>query len=82
LNELWYDSILISRLCQGTLINIYAALAVSWFSELRKSARNLTNTFGSASTRKQVFSGMKQNKLMFRSRVTDAHLHDVMRNVI
>jgi hypothetical protein len=58
--ELQYDSILYSSFNQEALIMFYASLAVSQFSELRKSAWNLASVFGSTFTCKQVFF-MKQN---------------------
>jgi hypothetical protein len=64
------------------LKTFYASLPVSRFSELRKLARNLASAFGSTYTCEQAFSRMKQKKSKFHSRISDVHLHDVMRTGI
>jgi hypothetical protein len=64
------------------LITFYASVPIFMFSELWKLARNLASAFGSICTCEQDFSCMKQNKSKFRSRITDVHVHDVMRIVI
>jgi hypothetical protein len=64
---------------QFCFIYFYASLLVSQFSELRKLTRNLASLFGNTCTCEQAFSRTKQNKSKFLSRITDGHLHDVLR---
>jgi hypothetical protein len=74
LTELQYDSILQSSFNQEAFIT-FASISVLSVP----SAQNLASVFGSTYT---SFSCMKQNKLMFCSRITNVHLYDVMQIVI
>jgi hypothetical protein len=62
--------------------SVHGSLAVSRFFELRKLTRNMASEFGSTLRVhvNRLFSRVKQNKWKFRSRISDMHLHDVMRN--
>ncbi|XP_051837153.1 general transcription factor II-I repeat domain-containing protein 2-like [Antechinus flavipes] len=63
----------------SSLHNFYASLPSETYPHLRNHALKMTTIFGSTYFCEQTFSRMKHLKSPTRSRLTDAHLHHLLR---
>ncbi|XP_068118264.1 general transcription factor II-I repeat domain-containing protein 2-like [Hyperolius riggenbachi] len=66
----------------SNLTNFYASLASETYPNLRKHALKMATIFGSTYVCEQTFSRMKHLKSPTRSRITDAHLHHLLRMAV
>ncbi|XP_041447439.1 general transcription factor II-I repeat domain-containing protein 2-like [Xenopus laevis] len=63
----------------SSLTNFYASLPFETYLNLRNHALKMATIFGSTYVCEQTFSRMKNLKSPTRSRLTDAHLHHLLR---
>ncbi|KAM8960711.1 general transcription factor II-I repeat domain-containing protein 2-like [Pelodytes ibericus] len=63
----------------SSLHNFYASLPSETYPHLRNHAQKMATIFGSTYVCEQTFSRMKHLKSPTRSRLTDAHLHHLLR---
>lgn len=63
----------------SNLTNFYTSLSSETYPNLRKHALKMATIFGSTYVCEQTFSRMKNLKSPTRSRITDAHLHHLLR---
>ncbi|GAA6104203.1 general transcription factor II-I repeat domain-containing protein 2-like [Tachysurus ichikawai] len=78
---------LIELQCNDTLKSKYDAVGAAQFPrfipetmpQLRTQAAQLLSLFGSTYLREQLFSLMKMTKTSHRRRLTDEHLHSILR---
>ncbi|XP_077179280.1 general transcription factor II-I repeat domain-containing protein 2-like [Paroedura picta] len=63
----------------SSLLNFYASLPSETYPNLRNHALKMGTIFGSTYVCEQTFSRMKHLKSPTRSRLTDAHLHHLLR---
>ncbi|KAM8791748.1 general transcription factor II-I repeat domain-containing protein 2-like [Rhynchonycteris naso] len=66
----------------SSLPNFYASLSSETYPNLRNHALKMANIFGSTNVCKQTFSRMKHLKSPTRSKLTDVHLHHLLRLVV
>lgn len=64
---------------EGNLIEFYSCLPEITYPNIKVLAREMIAIFGSTYVCEQTFSRMKLVKSKLRSRLTDAHLHDMLR---
>ena len=77
--ELQCDDELRGRQQQLLLTDFYCQLEKGRFPEMRTFAKRMLSLFGSTYLCEQTFSVMNLNKNRLRSRLTDAHLRDILR---
>lgn len=77
--ELQSDSFLKQKFLEGNLVEYYTLLTPAKYPVLRKNALKMMSLFGSTFICEQTFSRMKCNKSVHRARLTDNHLHDILR---
>uniref|UniRef100_A0A8C5CPG7 SPIN-DOC-like zinc-finger domain-containing protein n=1 Tax=Gadus morhua TaxID=8049 RepID=A0A8C5CPG7_GADMO len=65
--------------CDRNLIEFYKALSPATYPALLQHAIRMVSLFGSTYICEKTFSTMAINKSKLRSRLTDSHLHDVLR---
>ncbi|XP_042306980.1 general transcription factor II-I repeat domain-containing protein 2A-like [Sceloporus undulatus] len=63
----------------SSLLNFYASLPSEKYPNIRNHARKMATIFGSTYVCEQTFSRMKHLKAPARSRLTDEHLHHLLR---
>ncbi|KAM4021787.1 general transcription factor II-I repeat domain-containing protein 2A-like [Anomaloglossus baeobatrachus] len=63
----------------SSLLNFYASLSSETYPNLRNHALKMATIFGSTYVCEQTFSRMKHLKSPTRSRLTDVHLHHLLR---
>lgn len=63
----------------SSLLNFYASLPSETYPNIRNHALKMVTIFGSTYVCEQTFSRMKHLKSPTRSRLTDAHLHHLLR---
>ena len=77
--ELQSDSFMKQKFLEGNLVEYCTLLTPAKYPVLRKNALKMMSLFGSTFVCEQTFSRMKCNKSVHRSRLTDNHLHDILR---
>jgi len=77
--ELQCDNECRSRLQHLSLVPFYQQLDKIKFPEIRTFAKKILSLFGSTYLCEQTFSIMNLNKNRLRSRLSDAHLRDILR---
>uniref|UniRef100_A0A8C5BW02 SPIN-DOC-like zinc-finger domain-containing protein n=1 Tax=Gadus morhua TaxID=8049 RepID=A0A8C5BW02_GADMO len=65
--------------CDRNLIEFYKALSPATYPALLQHAIRMVSLFGSTYICEKTFSTMAINQSKLRSRLTDSHLHDVLR---
>ncbi|KAJ8377977.1 hypothetical protein AAFF_G00249670 [Aldrovandia affinis] len=77
--ELQCDAECRSRHQQLPLVNFYRQLDKGRFQEIRTFAKKMLSLFGSTYLCEKTFSVMNINKNRLRTRLSDSHLHDILR---
>uniref|UniRef100_A0A2S2NSJ1 General transcription factor II-I repeat domain-containing protein 2 n=1 Tax=Schizaphis graminum TaxID=13262 RepID=A0A2S2NSJ1_SCHGA len=67
------------KMIQNDILKLYSKLPHEDFPALRVLIIKMAIVFGSTYLYEQIFSRMKQTKLVYRSRLTDEHLHSILR---
>ena len=77
--QLQSDSFIKQIFLEGDIIKFYCLLNSDTYPALRANAMRMVSLFGSTYICEQTFSRMKGSKSAHRTRLTDNHLHDVLR---
>lgn len=77
--QLQSDSFIKQKFLEGDITKFYCLLNSDTYPALRANAMRMMSLFGSTYICEQTFSRMKGSKSAHRTRLTDNHLHDVLR---
>jgi len=76
-NSFYYDEF--QTMKKNDILKFYSTLSHEDFPALRDILMKMATVFGSTYICEQIFSRMKQTKSVHRSRLTDEHLHSILR---
>ncbi|XP_060846546.1 general transcription factor II-I repeat domain-containing protein 2A-like [Rhopalosiphum padi] len=76
-NSFYYDEF--QTMKKNDILKFYSTLSHEDFPALRDIMMKMATVFGSTYICEQIFSRMKQTKSVHRSRLTDEHLHSILR---
>ncbi|KAL4153128.1 hypothetical protein QTP88_000961 [Uroleucon formosanum] len=76
-NSFYYDEF--QTMKKNDILKCYSTLSHEDFPALRDILMKMATVFGSTYICEQIFSRMKQTKSVHRSRLTDEHLHSILR---